>query len=237
MWQDNRDPLYPLQQEGWKWYKNEIKTLGNIDICIANGDLIDGRQEKDGSTGLLAVDRLEQANMATYCLRETKAKQFFISYGTPYHTGSYEDFENVVARNLAGSGLKVEIGGHLFIDINGVVLDVKHKTGSSSVPHGRHTPVAREKLWNKLWALKNEQPDSNIVIRSHTHFFGYCGDDTYLAFTTPALEGLGSRYGSRACTGLVDFGFVHINIDRKGQYTWQVHKAKLKAQKAQVLKV
>jgi hypothetical protein len=57
-----------------------------------------------------------------------------------------------------------------------------------------------------------------------------------LGMTTPALQGFGSRYGARRCTGLVDFGFVTFQVN-KGTYTWQPIIAKLEEQKAPMIKL
>lgn len=233
-WFSEKKEFYQIQKECWKFFTNEIDKLGKIDICIVNGDCIDGRQEKQGSTGLIAVDRREQVQMALECLEQVRAKKFFLTFGTGYHTGNKEDFEADLCDRLKKNAEAV-IGGHLFVKVNGVIFDCKHKVNASTVPYGRHTPVAREKLWNQLWSIRKEQPNSDVVIRSHTHYLSMCGDRDYLAITTPALQGLGSKYGSRACSGTVDYGFLHFDIDEKGDYTWQAHMAEIEAQKAQIL--
>lgn len=218
-----------LQEELYDFYINELDKLKPIDIVIANGDLIDGSGHRSGGTELIMVDRLEQCKMAIYSLLETEAKNYVLIYGTGYHVGEQEDFENVIANKLPGV---VKIGSHEWVDVNGVIFDCKHHCGGSQIPHGRHTAVAKERLWNVLWAEHEEQPKADIIIRSHVHYFHYCGGSDWLGLTTPALQGMGSKFGARRMSGHVDFGFLHFDVYEDGSYIWQPHLAKVLSQKS-----
>jgi hypothetical protein len=228
----NWDKCALLQREIWKFFVQTQKSLGIIDLLIVNGDSIDGRGEKSFGTELITSDRFKQAEMASYAIKQLRAKHIVMTYGTPYHTGSGEDIESIIAQEVKAE----KIGSHEWIDINGVVFDCKHHIGSSSVPHGRHTAAAKERLWNLLWSEHEEQPKANVIVRSHVHYFDYCGEAHWLAFTTPALQGMGSKFGSRKCSGHVDVGMVHFDIESNGSYSWQPHILKIPNQKAQALK-
>lgn len=221
-----------IQKLTWDWFSEEIRKIGKTDLLIINGDSIEGKGSKSKGTELLGSDMLKQCDMAEKVIGSIKAKKIFMTYGTPYHTGDGEDFEDVIARRV-----KAEISDHHFIDVNGVIFDIKHKVGSSSVPHGRHTPIAREALWNDLWSLsENSQPNSDIIIRSHVHYFSYCGSDRKLAITTPALQSFGSKFGARQCSGVVNIGFIQFKIHDNGDYEWKPHILKNKLLKVLPLK-
>lgn len=221
-----------LQEQCWKWFAKTIKALQPIDILLFNGDAIDGRGERSGGLELVEPDRAGQCEMAVQIIKHVNAKRVAMTYGTAYHTGQEEDWEAQIAAEVGAS-----IGSHEWPEINGVVFDMKHHLGSSSVPHGRHTAVSRDRLWNMLWAERGEQPKGDVFIRSHVHYHQHCGDPTYLAMTLPALQAAATKYGARRCSGIVDYGLVHFDIDAKGGFTWQSHLAKLPAQKAQTLKL
>lgn len=226
--QDGR--LYKIQKELWNWYAGEINKLKPIDILVVNGDAIDGKGSRAGGTDQKTVDRVEQVDMAIKAIEYCKAKTIRMTYGTPYHTGDGEDWEKLVANGVDG-----KIESHAFLDINGTVFDIKHKIGSSATPHGRFTAVARDKLWNTVWNSRGEQqPDSGFLIRSHVHYHVDCGTSEWRAMTTPALQGYGSKYGARQCSGTVDIGFVVFDIDPKGNVSWHPVIAKLSQQKAPV---
>lgn len=66
-----------------------------------------------------------------------------------------------------------------------------------------------------------------MFLRGHVHYFNYCGGSSggrhWLAVTVPALQGPGSKYGVRQCSGTVDFGLIHFDVDDHGGYQWTSH--------------
>lgn len=211
--------LFKLRRKYYSLYKATIESLKPIDILLVNGDTIDGRGEKSGGTELLRSDRNVQVAMAAAIINDCQADKIVMSYGTPYHTGDAEDYEDQLADKVKA----LEINGHGFLDIDGLIIDYKHKVGSSSVPYGRYTQIAKEKVWNSLWAEFDEVPNSDVTIRSHVHYFGYAGRYGWLGVTTPALQGHGTKYGERQMSGTTDWGLIHFDIEAKGEYTWTHH--------------
>jgi hypothetical protein len=182
------------------------------------------------------IESIERIGIKTIYALTTTSKTYvvegFVSHNTPYHTGDSEDWENIIAERVDAA-----IGEHEWVDVEGVVFDLKHHpAGSSGIPHGRHSGVARDRLWNLIWAEKELQPKGDVFIRSHVHYHNFAGGPDWLAMTTPALQGFGSRFGARRCTGIVDFGFVTFTVN-KGTYTWQPIIAKLEEQKAPMIKL
>ena len=228
-----RTKFLKIQRECWRWYENILKELHPIYLLVCNGDAIDGKGTRSGGSEQITTDLEEQAQMAKVALSAAKAEHIVLTYGTAYHASPEgEDWENVLAIDLKAD----KIGSHEWIEVDGVVIDCKHHVGSSSVPYGRHTAVAKENTWNILWNEHDLQPRADIIIRSHVHFFNYCGGNGWLGMTTPPLQAMGTKYGSRRCTGLVDFGLVTIDIEN-GEYTWEAHIAKLEKQKAKALQL
>ena len=142
-----------------------------------------------------------------------------------------------VERAIADSiGARLE--GHAFPIINGVQFDVKHKIGSSSVPHGRHTPLSKAIIWNQLHSeIAEDQPNADIILRGHVHY--HIGVSCVAkrrivhAWTCPALQGLGSEYGDRECEGTVDYGLMHFDINDDGSWSQQTHLLFAESHKAQ----
>lgn len=207
-----RDKAY--QKKCWDIYLRELRKIKPIDILIVNGDCTDGKQSRRGSRDLITADPAEQIKMASICIKKVGAKKIHMTYGTPYHTGTEMDYEDQIA-----AAVGAEIHDHLFLDVNGHIFDCKHAVGSSTIPHGRFTPTAKEHLWNVLWKDQGETPQSDIIIRSHVHYFSFCGEHTWLAMTTPALQGLGSQFGARRCSGTVHFGMVLFDVYKKTSFT------------------
>ena len=215
---ETRKQFASMQKMIWQWYMSRVQAIGQPDLLICNGDAIDGKGKRSGGSEIFEGDLMHQAEIATFCLQQWQAKKIMMTYGTPYHTGEGEDFELVIADQL-----NAEIKSHLFIDVEGVILDVKHKIGGSSIPHGRHTAINREALWNMIWADRDIQPNADIVIRSHVHYYTYSENIGKACITTPALQGFGSKYGSRQCSGTVDIGLIELNIEGKNEWTKTLH--------------
>lgn len=224
-----REKFAAVQRACWDFYSSNVKKHGPYDIMLINGDLIDGDGYRSGGTEQITTDRVEQAEMAVVAARVGVSKKTRVActFGTASHTGQAEDFEALAAHDLNAS-----IGSHEWYDINGCIIDMKHHLGSSGVPHGRHTAVAKERLWNIMWNEAEMAPKSNVFIRSHVHFHNYAGGPGWVGMTTPALQGHGSKYGSRRCNGVVDYGIVVAEISNQGEFTWKSIIAKLSAQRA-----
>ncbi len=234
--QDSRSDAYrlwKLRRSCWNFVVDKAAQLQPIDLLIVNGDCIDGKGDKSGATELITVDRNEQCDMAIAGIEQFAAKDIVMSYGTSYHTGAREDFEDQIARQVG----VLKIGSHDWVDVNGLMFDYRHHVGSSVIPHGRHTAIARERLWSVLWAERDEYPRSDVIIRSHVHYFAYCGGDDWLAMTTPALQAYGSKFGARRASGTVDYGIVSFDIKDRESFSWTKHLLKFKRQKPQVIKI
>lgn len=222
-----------MQKAVWSFYSGWMEKLQPIDLLIINGDCIEGKGERSGGTELIEADRGEQVKMSVRCIEEARAEKIVIVYGTPYHTGATEDFENQVADGVRAW----KIGGHEWIDVNGVIFDCKHFIGSSSVPHARHTAPARDALWNKLWSIDDQQPRADYIIRSHVHYYTVQGDKDFTAFTTPAFQGYGSKYGIRKCSGRVDVGLMWFDVSEEGGVSWDKKILEIELLKAEALKL
>ena len=185
-----RQKAVEMQSEVWSFFESHINNLRPIDLLVVNGDLIDGKGLRSGGTENYELDRIKQAQMAADCIKFVNAKETRLIYGTPYHVGTDEDMEDVVAQILG-----VPIEGHGWYSINGKVFDVAHFVSSSIVPYGRHTAPARDAMWNRLWAVDGSQPLADFIIRAHVHYYSFNGDADYLAMTLPGLQGIGSKFG------------------------------------------
>lgn len=203
-----------FQKETWLWFYNEIERLKPFDVAIWNGDLIDGKGRKSGSTELLTADRNMQVDMASEIIWKVGAKKDVLTYGTSYHTGQEEDFERKIADNIDAEAIKSELN----LDINGVILNVKHHTVPSSSPYGQGTPLLKDQLYQMLRAEQEERPKANIVVRSHIHEYIKITSRNGIALVLPALQGAMTKYGQRRCVRLVDFGFVYVDIYPNGEY-------------------
>lgn len=222
--EDKKDPRRTkwarTQRAVWKYFEQTIEESAPYDFCICNGDALEGLGTKSGGTELWTSDRKVQTDCAAFCIDAVGAKVVRLTYGTSYHVASTgEDWEDVLAATLG-----CKIGSHEWYDINGRIFDCKHHVAGSSIPHGALTPLAREILWNRVWASRGEQPKADVLVRSHTHTYEMVDHDGCLGFVTPALQGFGSKFGSRRMSKTVDIGVLIIDVYNTGEIVWHPHK-------------
>ena len=219
-----KQSAWRMRRAIWDWVEGKVHAMPVPDVLLINGDAIDGKGPASGGTELITSDRGEQVEMAHAAIRQlfyrgNRRPKIFMSYGTGYHTGKKEDWEDQLALRL---GDNVEhLAGEGNFDIRGTVFNHKHHISTSQIPHGRHTAISRDKMWNQLWALRGEYPSADVLIRSHVHYYAFSGNVEGVAMTTPALQGYGSKFGSRIPSGTVDVGFLTFEIEYEKQFGWQ----------------
>lgn len=221
--------IHAFQRALWGFYEKAINELKPIDVILMAGDCIEGKGERSGGIELLTSDRHDQAQMAAAIIDEAGAPKVRLFRGTRYHCGVSEDFEDTIIQSSKCED--IAIGDHDWFKCNGQMIDIRHRVAGSTVPHGRHTAIARERLWNLIWNSEEErQPKATILIRAHVHFFSYCGASSWLGITAPALC-YNSSFGKRDCSGLVDVGLLAFDFNEDGGYSWWPILAKFPALK------
>lgn len=236
---ESADPRYPrrakrraFQKALWGAFDAAIAPLRPVGTLLLGGDCIEGKGERSGSRELLTPDRNEQIELAAAIVDFIKPRKVRVVYGTAYHTGRDEDFEDQLVDRIKCTR-NVAIGGHGFYEVNGCTIDDKHFTRGSDSPRGRFAGLAGDQEWNELWAGRGRQPKANIILRHHVHFFAYCGGERWLAATVPAFC-YGSAFGIRICRGWVDVGLLHFDIFKDGSFAWAPTLADFPLLKARV---
>jgi hypothetical protein len=220
---------YQPRRELWNEYVGFTESIGQPDILIVNGDCVDGKGKKSGGTELIEPDIGIQIDIAVAGIQKWNAKQIFMTYGTGYHTGNDHDYEDEIAERVGAT-----IKSHLYLDIDGVVFDVKHHPASgSNIPHTRKGPML-DWLWNLVKSGRDEVPKADVIIRNHLHWYQHTGNTDYLAIQMPALQGAGSKFGGRRCNGTVDFGVVSFEVE-DGEVDFTPHIVQVKSQKQEAI--
>jgi len=226
-----REHKSKMQSEAWNAYKKIVDKYKYPDLLVCNGDMIDGNQQKAGGAELFTTDRNVQSECAIQCIAPWHAKKILMTYGTPYHTGSHEDFEYNIA-----SCLDAEIEGRLYFKCEGLTFDVRHKVGLSSIYHGRGTALLKEMGWDLMKEAEGMSPKVDVVVRSHVHYHVWIETGNKIMFTTPALQLSRGRFGSRECSGITNWGVIHLILDNgqiagKDVILWNLTENKPKVMK------
>lgn len=150
----------------WEWRRERLREIGHVDVHVLGGDLIEGPGKK-GTLGLLTTDIEEQAEIAEECIREVKADYRYFAYGTPFHTTSVLEGENLVAKAF-GQKPRDELRLGPF---HGVRLLDRHVLGRSDIPYGQGTQLWKEWVRDELQAILEEYKSAHVHTRHHVHYF------------------------------------------------------------------
>lgn len=213
---------YAYRRGLWEWFVKEIDKLKPIDICVCNGDLIDGKGPKAGGNEQLYSSRPTQIEMAQDVLRVIDAKEYHFTYGTAYHTGPEDDWERDVA-----SEFNAGVEDVCTLTINGLIMRWRHHIGTSQVPSGRATPLLRQQEWDLLWSLDGEYKRADVMVFGHTHYLQATVNRFGTAIISPGLQGMGgSQLGARRLGGIVDYGFLQFDVKSREDWQWYPHLLK-----------
>ena len=213
---------HDFRRELWDWYKKTLNEIGPVDAALINGDLVDGGGRRSGgSETILPVQ--DQGEAAAYACGLIQTKQYYLCYGTGYHTGDEVDSEYAIAQQLDGS-----IADRQFLRIHNKIIRAVHHAGGSGIPHGVHTYPARVAVGQKLKAMAGEEPEADILLFSHRHIFSYEGDASRFSMRLPCLQGPMSKFGRR-CEGGYTMGMVLFTFNPDGTFQWKLYQAKPQA--------
>jgi hypothetical protein len=225
----------PLLAKSWSIYQSMLREHGPFDIVLFGGDAIDGQQTKSKATGLLTADLFEQCQIAGEVFDDLKLhhhlnKGFKIAgvTGTGYHA----DLEGTSAeRYIALQTGWHDVGDRLTLDVEGVVIDLRHHTGNSSVPYGGHTAGSREAIWQ---VVHHGEP-TQCQLRGHLHRASYSGvPGVYHSMTLPALQLAGTKFGKQKCDGFCHFGIAVLMCEDGELADWRFAISKVGGERKKV---
>jgi hypothetical protein len=227
-----RDPK--TVKAGWDWWSRGIAEHGPYDACLLTGDMIDGQQQKDSGTGLITSDLYEQLDMAERVISTVrlngKKRGFKIAAvtGTCYHVSIAGTSAERYLAESCGFDL---VGDRLIIPVDGLNIDLCHKTGKSGIPHGSLSAPQKEALWNVVHAQHGTQDATRCLLRGHTHEMSqsYTPEAGWV-FKVPALQMSGGKYGRQQCRGYCHFGFLVLHIDKGEIVQWHAPHMKVTPQ-------
>ncbi len=201
----------------WAWRQERLREIGRVDVHVLGGDLIEGPGKK-GTLGLLTTDIEEQAEIAEEAIREVKADYRYFTYGTPFHTTSVLEGEDLVAKAFGCRPADEQRLG----PFHGVRLMDRHVLGRSDIPYGQGTPLWREWVQEQLHALLEDFKAAAVRTSHHVHYFFEVRNAHGRSIACPCLQlprtpALSTPYPRTLRTMYYDVGNLLIEIDKSGE--------------------
>lgn len=209
--------VYELRRWLWENFSQAIENWSPFDLAIFNGDLIDGSQSKSSGWGLLTPDRLEQAQMAKQIVKKVGAATNRFTMGTAYHTGSQEDFEELIANDF-----DERIVQELVQDVEGTIIHARHHVSGSQLSHTRQNALGKEilDLHLRISTKKIDAEHVHVLVRSHCHYGGVLVDHGVTAIRVPALQLEGeNKWARRFPSARLEYGLVILDVYGPGVFT------------------
>jgi len=239
--------IYNTSVVASEWLDYQIakfRPRGGYDVCLCNGDLIDGKGEITGGREIIESAIIEQCNLGTNFLKTIKAKDYILTAGSGYHVGNKEDYEAICAKDMGCEKLYSQIA----FQINSKWFEARHfTTGGTSPTTNKAQSIKKDQIYTALdkhsldigcsndlfkklgeytekvedESIKTNAPLPTVYIRAHVHKHDYMSGSSgdILLMTLPGLQ-LKSIYGDRKCVGIVDYGFVVFDVTEKGVMSW-----------------
>lgn len=211
-----------VSQPLWDGFISIIREVGPVDILVINGDAVNGEGKKE-TIGHITTDTKEQAEIAAECISCVKAKDIFMTYGTPFHTvGSYS-YEEIVAEKVAA-----EIKDTLLLDVHGVKMNIRHVSGRSDIPYGQGTPLLKEMIRDLVRSMQEEREPADWTIRGHIHYWIKVEMVGRLAAQLPCLQIPQSVFSRKLRTMYYTLGAAIGKIPPNGRSTLELLDISLK---------
>lgn len=204
---------YVYRRGLYEWFCKQVDALRPIDICVSDGDLIDGKGEKSGGTEQVTTDRTKQIEMATEFLSFIDAKEYLFAFGTGYHVGHEEDWESIIANEFHTKAEDV-----VTKDVNGLCMKWRHHISNSV------NAMIKQQENDIKWSINGEFEKADVMIFGHVHHYEAHVNRFGTVIVSPSLQGLGgSQLGSRRMGGIVDYGLLHFDVKSREEWSWKAH--------------
>ena len=201
-----------------QWCKM-VEMVGNVDVLILNGDLVDGTDPVEGGTGVVTTCLHTQAVVAATLIDMIQAREIIVVEGSAFHTGKRH-------ANISGDRMVCDlvdgryIGFWDTIAIDDIKVNIRHVDKWSENIQGR--VGAQQKEAEKM---RVQETTADIYIRSHTHKFNFSGNPNDITIGTPCFKGIDEFVGKKSQV-MPDNGGIVIDIDG-ADYNWKYNIFKI----------
>ncbi|UVF62265.1 metallophosphatase [Nitrososphaeria virus YSH_1032793] len=224
-----------LQREFCSIWNESIDELQQKpDICVINGEPIDGGNPKQLGNQSWSTSMLDQAIDSMKLLKRIPAKEYLFIRGSGYHVQvGGTPVESFIADKMNAkkydtiTGVESNSWYWANLEMNGKKFSFTHHTPYAKFFAYRATPLAKEMALMSLDAGRSMKYD--VIVRSHVHYYMRVHSAHTIAFTTPAWKypdghltrgGLGGIYP--------DIGAIEVIVESNGKIEIIEHLTELK---------
>ena len=223
---DDGVEIKPTKQQKALWNFFETipdKLTKKAKVFVVNGEPCDGGNRKSNGSGLWTVNMGDQIQDFGKCIKILPYEHLLLTRGSPYHvTLDGTNFEEITANQLNADAYKA-YGGQgktdyeVNFEINGKVFNCTHHVGFGRWWQYRPTSLAQE-LIKIHFDHDNRKYHTDVLVRSHVHYYCEVGFLNTRAFSTPAWKLPDSFMYRNGLPIMPDIGMVECVIESNGEY-------------------
>jgi len=223
---DDGVEIKPTKQQKALWNFFETipdKLTKKAKVFVVNGEPCDGGNRKSNGSGLWTVNMGDQIQDFGKCIKILPYEHLLLTRGSPYHvTLDGTNFEEITANQLNADAYKA-YGGQgktdyeVNFEINGKVFNCTHHVGFGRWWQYRPTALAQE-LIKIHFDHDNRKYHTDVLVRSHVHYYCEVGFLNTRAFSTPAWKLPDSFMYRNGLPIMPDIGMVECVIESNGEY-------------------
>ncbi len=216
----------PTKQQKALWDFFETipdKLTKKAKVFVVNGEPCDGGNRKSNGSGLWTSNIGDQIVDFGKCIKILPYEQLLLVRGSPYHTTvDGTNFEEITAHQLNADNYRA-YGGQgktdfeLNFEVNGTVFNATHHVGFGRWWQYRPTSLAQE-LIKIHFDHDNRKIHTDVLVRSHVHYYCEVGFLNTRAFTTPAWKLPDSFMYRNGLPIMPDIGMVEVVVESNGEY-------------------
>ena len=190
-------------------------------VLIINGEPIDGANRRSNARGVWTSDLGDQITDFGKVIKIIPHEKLYLTRGSPYHVDlDGTNFEEITAKQLDAESHKAYGGSgktdyQANFELNGKIFNVTHHVGFARWWQYRPTALAQEMVKMHFDHAKRKF-HTDVMIRSHVHYYCQVKFQNTTAFTTPAWKLPDPFMYRQGLPMMPDVGLIEVIVESNG---------------------
>ena len=223
-----------LQKALWEVWESIPDGLSKkkSDLVVINGEPVDGANKKGLGQQSWTTNLWDQAEDFKKCMKTHSFDNILFNRGSGYHVQiDGTNIEEIIARNMNALRYRAYGGegatdNYSFVEAYGKMFNFTHHVGFNKWAAYRTTALAREMAG--MVFENNKLHKSDVIVRSHVHYFVHVEFVNTHGCTTPAWKFPDSHLFRGGVAGTTpDIGAVEFIVEPNGKIELVKHITEL----------
>jgi len=210
------------QKALWElWEKIPDMMTKKAKLFVGNGEPVDGANHRSNGRGCWTTHIGDMINDFAKCIKIIPYEQFLLTRGSPYHVDlDGTNFEEITANQLSADAYRAFGGSgktdyQANFEVHGKIFNVTHHVGYARWWQYRPTALAQEMV-KMHFDHQKRKFHTDVMVRSHVHYYCQVKFLNTLAFTTPAWKLPDPFMYKQGLPMMPDIGMMEVIVESNG---------------------